>query len=187
MEIGQHFGIRSSNGVNDLLIALERKGYIVRRKGTARGIQLPEQGPATPATNASMRRIPVVGEGDAANPLTLFMNPQGTLAPDPGLFPVANSFAAIVADDGMDGEGIFKGDYVIVEQKNDPGDGALVFALSGKQQVVRRLTGPTGGQTLIAVNRYYPPIDVSDGQASVAVLGEVRGVLRLLTSNTNAT
>src|SRR5262250_2015131 len=29
-EIGEHFGIRSTNGVNDHLKALERKGYLMR-------------------------------------------------------------------------------------------------------------------------------------------------------------
>ena len=29
-EIGEHFGIRSTNGVNDHLKALERKGYLLR-------------------------------------------------------------------------------------------------------------------------------------------------------------
>ncbi len=36
-EIGKHMGIRSTNGVNDHLRALERKGLIRRRDGLSRG------------------------------------------------------------------------------------------------------------------------------------------------------
>lgn len=39
-EIGRHMGIRSSNGVNDHLRALERKGFIRREDVTARSIVL---------------------------------------------------------------------------------------------------------------------------------------------------
>lgn len=41
-EIGNHFCIRSTNGVNDHLRALERKGYIERLGGKSRGLLLTE-------------------------------------------------------------------------------------------------------------------------------------------------
>lgn len=42
-EIGKAFSIRSTNGVNDHLRALERKGYISRRDMTSRGIRVVSQ------------------------------------------------------------------------------------------------------------------------------------------------
>lgn len=39
-EIGDELGIRSTNGVNDHLRALERKGYVARRSGRARTLRL---------------------------------------------------------------------------------------------------------------------------------------------------
>lgn len=39
-EIGEAFGIKSTNGVNDHLKALERKGWILRAETTARGIKI---------------------------------------------------------------------------------------------------------------------------------------------------
>lgn len=39
-EIGAHMGIRSTNGVNDHLRALERKGFITRRDVLARSIRV---------------------------------------------------------------------------------------------------------------------------------------------------
>src|SRR5690606_26199986 len=100
--------------------------------------------------------------------------------PDSTLFPVANSFAAVVMDDAMDGEGIFKGDYVIVQQKNDLSEQSLVFALAGAQQLVRRLEGTGELRYLVAANRYYKKVPVIEGRSDVALMGEVVGVMRAL-------
>lgn len=43
-EIGNHMGIRSTNGVNDHLRALERKGCITRDDMLSRGIYVTERG-----------------------------------------------------------------------------------------------------------------------------------------------
>jgi repressor LexA len=179
-EIGARFGIRSTNGVNDLLNTLERKGYIIRIKGIARGIALPQNAPAGAPAAKGVKRIPIVGEGESSNPFSIFMNPHGMLTPDPVLFPTSNAFAAIVADDGMDKEGIFKGDYVLVHQSTTLPDGALVFALVGTQQVVRRLQRAGERRQLVSVNRYYGKIQVIEGSDDVALLGEVVGVMRVL-------
>jgi repressor LexA len=179
-EIGERFGIRSTNGVNDLLNVLERKGYIIRVRGMARGIVLPKNAPTGAPSGKGMKRIPIVGDGDASNPFSIFMNPHGMLSPDPALFPTANAFAAVVADDGMDKEGIFKGDYVIVSQRTDLGNGDLVFALVGSQQLVRRLQEVAGRRQLLAVNRFYEKIPIREGSDEVALVGEVVGVIRVL-------
>jgi len=181
LEIGERFGIRSTNGVNDLLIALEKKGYIIRVKGTARGIVLPDNTPAAVAGAKGPKKIPIVGDGDASNPFSIFMNPHGTLLPDPALFPTTNSFAAIVTDDAMDGEGIFKGDYVIVQQGGEVREGMLAFALFGQQQLVRRVQGSGATRSLVPANRYYKRLPApADGGDDLAIVGEVVGVMRAL-------
>lgn len=43
-EIGVHMGIRSTNGVNDHLRALERKGYLVKDDMLSRGVRLTTPG-----------------------------------------------------------------------------------------------------------------------------------------------
>lgn len=49
-EIGSHMQIRSTNGVNDHLRALERKGYIVREELYSRGIRV-----VNPSNEAHLR------------------------------------------------------------------------------------------------------------------------------------
>src|SRR5260370_39885426 len=43
-EIGEHFGIRSTNGVNDHLKALERKGYLMRGELQSRALSIIDGG-----------------------------------------------------------------------------------------------------------------------------------------------
>ncbi|HYP90880.1 MAG TPA: repressor LexA, partial [Polyangiaceae bacterium] len=50
-EIGEHMGIRSTNGVNDHLRALERKGYLTREDMKSRALKLVEDQMASPAAN----------------------------------------------------------------------------------------------------------------------------------------
>src|SRR5512146_1522591 len=42
-EIGEHMGIRSTNGVNDHLRALERKGYLRREDMKSRALRVVDQ------------------------------------------------------------------------------------------------------------------------------------------------
>src|SRR5579863_1451511 len=76
-EIGARMGIRSTNGVNDHLRALERKGYLTREDMKSRALRpttLANEAlgglPAEPAANdANIVEIPVVGRVAAGLPL----------------------------------------------------------------------------------------------------------------------
>mgnify|MGYP000191585194 CR=1 FL=1 len=175
-EIADHFGLRSTNGVYEHLVALEAKGYIERKKGKARGITLTERIPE--GTEVAARQIPIVGEGNAANPFSIFMRPQGLFTPDPASMPSENAFAAVVADDGMEGEGIFKGDLVIVTQGATPVDGNLVFALEGDSSIVRRFEQSGPRRYLAPSNRRYERISYVEGSPDLALIGVVGSVVR---------
>ena len=177
-EIAERFRLRSTNGVFEHLNALETKGYIIRHKGKARGIMLADPGLNTSSSGNALRQIPIVGEGNSANPFSIFMNPRGSFTPDPETMPTENAFAAIVADDGMDKEGIFKGDLVVVHQTIQIEDGMLVFALVGNSSVVRRLEQAGPRKYLTAVNRHYQKVGVVEGSPETAVIGEVAAVVR---------
>src|SRR3569832_124648 len=82
-EIGAHMGIRSTNGVNDHLRALERKGYLTREDMKSRALRhrdldpvesAPTSGTAgasAPANDqgADIVDIPVLGRSAAGLPL----------------------------------------------------------------------------------------------------------------------
>src|SRR3989449_5274752 len=62
-EIGEHFGIRSTNGVNDHLKALERKGYLMRGELKSRALSVIDGG-RSPARFARMSRRELSAVGD---------------------------------------------------------------------------------------------------------------------------
>src|SRR5436853_7703435 len=65
-EIGEHFGIRSTNGVNDHLKALERKGYLLRGELKSRALSVIEGGrsPGARFPRLSRRELSAVGDGE---------------------------------------------------------------------------------------------------------------------------
>ncbi len=63
-EIGKHMGITSTNGVNDHLRALERKGYIHRTDQLSRGIRLTVKGLGAVGDVASRDSITSMAEDD---------------------------------------------------------------------------------------------------------------------------
>src|SRR6187431_479151 len=73
-EIGEHMGIRSTNGVNDHLRALERKGYLRREDMKSRALRLVEV-PSQAASAANkpededLLDIPILGRVAAGLPL----------------------------------------------------------------------------------------------------------------------
>lgn len=178
-EIASHFDLRSTNGVYEHLKALEAKGYITRPKGKARGISL--RGAEISIGRGSGGgggQIPIVGEGDSSNPFSIFMRPRGMFTPDPETMPTENAFVAIVADDGMDREGIYKGDYAVIRQTQEFPSGALVFALVGSRGVIRRLEESGPRRYLTAVNRHYARQPIVPGSPETALLGVVTAVVR---------
>src|SRR3981081_3665019 len=87
-EIGEHFGIRSTNGVNDHLKALERKGYLLRGELKSRALSVLDGGkssqstPRFPSTGGLKKReltavddasdvveVPVIGKVAAGAPI----------------------------------------------------------------------------------------------------------------------
>src|SRR5271165_6724581 len=76
-EIGARMGIRSTNGVNDHLRALERKGYLTREDMKSRALRptdlstqpLGEAGAAPPANDVDSIEVQVLGRVAAGLPL----------------------------------------------------------------------------------------------------------------------
>src|SRR3989441_4395405 len=62
-EIGQAFGIRSTNGVNDHLKALERKGYVSRGELKSRALTVLEGGRAGEAQRPARGKFALGGSG----------------------------------------------------------------------------------------------------------------------------
>src|SRR3954454_15676821 len=66
-EIGEHLGIRSTNGVNDHLKALEKKGYLEREDLKSRALRPISPIGAGPTGN--LVEVPILGRVAAGEPI----------------------------------------------------------------------------------------------------------------------
>ncbi len=172
-EIGQHMGIRSTNGVNDHLKALERKGYIEREDLKSRTLR-----PVTPASRA--RAVPLVGRVAAGQPILAVENLEDTLKVDRSLVGDAQDvFALRVSGDSMIQDGILDGDIVFVRQQPTARRGEIVVALVEDEATVKRYFPERGGVRLQPANDALEPIWVgADDGVAFRVIGVVVGVYR---------
>lgn len=117
-EIGEHFGIKSPNGVMCHLRALEKKGLIIRKANKSRAIEL------TGDHARSASALPLMGIV-SEHPATLdeesadLIDLGKTLA-------TGDRFVVRVSGSSFARQGILDGDYLIIDQNHAGRDGALV-------------------------------------------------------------
>src|SRR5690348_17651413 len=79
-EIGMHFGIRSTNGVNDHLKALEKKGYLEREDLKSRALRPISLDGAGPTGN--LVEVPILGRVAAGEPILAVEQAEDTVKVD---------------------------------------------------------------------------------------------------------
>jgi repressor LexA len=196
-EIGEHFGIRSTNGVNDHLKALERKGYLVRGELKSRALSVIEGGrgassvrprfarsevqPAPELAAGDVVEVPVVGKVAAGAPILAHENVSDHVRIDSFLLGDSprKVFALKVAGDSMIGDGIFDGDYIFVRKQLQAGPGEIVVALIEEEATVKRYY-PEGDRVRFQPsNPRLKPIYVNrDEFRETQIIGVVVGVYR---------
>jgi repressor LexA len=125
-EIGDHFKIASTNGVNDHLLALEKKGYI-ERSSKARSIRVTERA-GQGLYQSEAATLPLLGRVAAGYPMFAEENIEGQVAVSTTLAR-PGSYCLRVQGDSMIEDGILDGDTIIVDQTVRPAPGDIVVAL----------------------------------------------------------
>ncbi len=178
-EIGDRFGIRSTNGVSYYLDVLEKEGAIRRRRGRARGIELRADLISSPAEEETDNGIPILGGIAAGGPVVSEENLEGVLNTD-HLNRGAPAFALRVTGDSMQDAGILNGDLVLVKAEPTPRNGDVVVAMIGEETTVKRFQRERGRVLLCPANEAYEPIPVTPRSPDLRILGKVVGVYREL-------
>ncbi len=176
-EIGSHMGIRSTNGVNDHLRALERKGYLKREDMKSRALRPIK---ITPTESEDVITIPIVGRVAAGEPVLAEQNVEDTVTLD--RFFIGNQrevFGLRVRGDSMIDAGINDGDFIFVRKQMHAEKGEIVVALIGDEATVKYFHPGTDSIEFVAANKQYAPIVVRkrDFQPT-QILGVVIGVFR---------
>jgi repressor LexA len=152
-EIGAHMGIRSTNGVNDHLRALERKGYLTREDMKSRALRPRDLEPGEPGHNgvvpaaagtpandqgADIVDIPVLGRIAAGMPLLAEEHVLDTVHIERSMVRGGRDvFGLRVNGDSMIEAGIFNGDYIFVRKQITAQRGEIVVALIGDEATVK--------------------------------------------------
>ncbi|HEY4003035.1 MAG TPA: transcriptional repressor LexA [Candidatus Xenobia bacterium] len=173
-EICTRFDIASPNGVQRHLVALERKGFIVR-DSMARGIRLhPTMRNAKGATEG-VRALPLLGNVAAGPPREALQDVEASIPiPEEWINGVPDAFILRVAGESM-APAIQAGDMVVVRPQARAENGDLVVACIEGEATVKRFHRDHGRVVLIADNPDYDDIPVTD---DFLINGKVIGLLR---------
>jgi len=198
-EIGEHFQIRSTNGVNDHLKALEKKGHLRREDLKSRAMRpvLPDgSGEVVPLRRTAMGtanvevvsgdddmlEVPILGRVAAGLPILAVENATDPVKVDRVLIGGHREvFGLRIVGESMIEDGIFDGDYVFVKKTPSANPGDIVVAMIEGEATVKRYY-PEGDKIRFQpANSNMVPIFVRRADfKSVDIIGIVVGVYRKL-------
>ena len=182
-EIGEHMGIRSTNGVNDHLKALERKGYLVREELKSRALRPVdyESGRNSEKRDDSFE-IDIVGRVAACDPILAEENVIDRVVVDRhflGAVKQREVFGLVVRGESMIEDGIFDGDYIFVRKQSTAETGEIVVVMVDGEATCKRFFPEGDRVRLQPANESMSPIYVDRSEfRAVDILGKVVGVYR---------
>jgi repressor LexA len=194
-EIGEALDIRSTNGVNDHLKALERKGFLSRDPvksraliptssakealGASRGNVIKFPG-AAPKPGARLVEVPIIGRVAAGQPILAQERIEDTVQVDSFLLGTNKKVYGLrVQGDSMIGDGILPGDYIFVKKQLAAEDGEIVVAMIDDEATVKRVYFEGKRVRFQPSNPRMAPIYVNEEDfKSTMILGVVVGVYR---------
>lgn len=172
-EICDAFGFASTNAVNAHLEALAKKGYINRRPGKARNIEI------APDYLIPEKGVPIVGTVAAGTPIDALENLEGYLDLD-AIYESGLHYALRITGDSMIEAGFWEGDYAIVRQQPRVDSGQIGVAIMDGQATVKRFKWlPDGGLVLVPANEKYQPFRI-DPECDFRIGGKVVGLHRVI-------
>jgi repressor LexA len=199
-EIGEALAIASTNGVNDHLKALERKGYLQRDPVKSRAL-IPTSaarevvgGGRRDAEVVSLSahreargsgrliEIPIIGRVAAGQPILAQEQIEDTVQVDSFFLGTTKKVYGLrVQGDSMIGDGILSGDYIFVKKQLQADDGEIVVALIDDEATVKRIYFEGDRVRFQPSNPRMAPIYVRrEDFRSTMILGVVVGVYRKL-------
>ena len=184
-EIGEHMGIRSTNGVNDHLKALEKKGYLEREDLKSRALRPVGAGgesltARSESRSADLVEVPVIGRVAAGLPLLAVENVQDTVQVDRFFIGQTREvFALRVKGESMIEDGIFDGDFIFVRKQLQANRGDIVVAMIEDEATVKRYYPEGENIRFQPSNPRLKPIYVSRADfRETQIIGVVVGVYR---------
>lgn len=194
-EIGQHFGIKSTRAVSDLIEALQRKGYLEKDHSRARSVSFTQRG--IMSKNSTIKKaLADFGEGIRRLFLKESYATLGSMSAaddddktsfafDENLVQGKNTFLLRTKGDSMINAHIQDGDLILVDpdqkeyNKGVITDGDIVVARVGDDATVKHIYRENDRLfRLQPANETMKPIYVHPEDGDFQIVGKVVGVYR---------
>jgi repressor LexA len=167
-ELCQFLGLRSKGSLHKHIQALIQTGLVEPTQGQQRGIRLVN------AKNSG--ETPFLGYIAAGEPIEAITQTEWMKVPEK-LLGSGNCYVIQVAGDSMREDGIFDGDYVVIERQLWANNGEIVVALIHHEEVTLKKIEQQPGKTILypanssMSARIYRPDEVQ-------IQGVLRGLMR---------
>jgi repressor LexA len=189
-ELAAALGLKSRGSLHKHVQALIDAGLIEPMKRTRRGIRLVSnpRDHATSSIRASRIAeshssddgrddvLPLLGRIAAGRPIEAITDDQHMNVPRP-LRTGDNCYVLQVSGDSMIEDGIFDGDWIVVEPRQQASNGEMVVAMvDGTDATVKRLLQRPGEVVLIPANSAMSPIHLAPDRVQIqgVVVGQMR-------------
>ena len=170
-ELGEQLGITAASA-HQLVVQLERKGYVRRQPRKARSLRVVRR---PSRTIDSMVSVPLVGVVKAGPAMLAEENCLGEVMVSSATVERGSCFALQIDGNSMKNADMQDGDFVIVRRQQLAENGDIVVALIDDEATVKRLSIEDGKIRLLPENRRYRPIEVSP-DCDFRLLGKVIAV-----------
>ncbi len=176
-EVAERFDL-AQNAAYQIIGYLKKKGYLID-SGGHRGLRLSQ---AYIETRKRAAGIPIVGAVAAGAPILAEENIEGYVDLNEMLGSADGRFILKVVGDSMIDEGIFEGDFVVVEPGEKVRDGQIAVVLLNDEATVKKIRTRKGRIALEPANKAarYKTRYIKKGDENVRIVGRVTGCFRTL-------
>lgn len=174
-EIAEYFKMGSVATVAEHVENLVTKGLLSKGDNEARSLQLVKQADFEDERHVG---LPILGLIAAGQPIETLGGHTETLEVPPFMVGRKHSYVLQVKGDSMIQDGIFDGDYVVIQEKQVPNNGEMVVALvNGSEATLKRYYKEKDHIRLQPANDAYQPIIIKSG-TPIQIQGVCIGVIR---------
>ena len=169
-EIAAHFELSSVGTVHKHLKALEDKGVIRRQWNRSRAIEV------VGLMDGKARRLPLLGLIASGEPMEKATDPESIAVPE-DMIGRGSAYVLQVKGDSMRNDYVRDGDYMVVEQREQPQEGEIVVCVvDGHAMSIKRFHRQGNMLRLEATSGASEPLVLPP--ARITVQGIVVGILR---------
>lgn len=169
-ELCELLGLSSRGSLHKHIMALVEAGLVEPLEGKQRGVRLTDQAKENPNT------LPLLGRIAAGVPIEAIENAQAVEVPQ-ALRSRNDCYVLEVKGDSMIEDGIFEGDWVVIEQRSHARNGEIVVALIDNQDAtLKRIEQKRNEVILHPANSAMRPMHYDKGR--VTIQGVMVGLMR---------